>query len=443
MCNFLITNILNIEKANFYQKFRGPDHEKEIIFNNILFLHNLLSITGDFYPQPYEDNDVIICFNGEIYNYLDFGNFKSDVECIAKLYKIGLDELCKLDGEFAIVVYDKKTKVFYLIHDLFAIKPLFIGIDGDKFCISTYRSASDKLGFKNIKKISPNSIYKFDGKLEKVRELYKWDLKQKKDKYDDLFDAIEKAIMKRANTNKEILVNMSSGYDSGVICCVLNKFKKKYNTATIVGKEELDVVKERMKKNNISKFALLIDKISDKEQDDLMKYIDKNTENYIIDQYYGDKIEKYNFKEDKAIIGAARIYNQVRSDDIKIVLSGSGADEIFSDYGFAGKKIYGHSGFGGAFPKKLEDIFPKNSDDRNCIWKHFYHNCQESYLWKDEVITGLYGIEGRFPFLDRKVVQEFLWLNQELKNKEYKGCLKKYLEKNNYPFTEKKIGFNI
>ncbi len=443
MCNFLITNILNIGKANFYQKFRGPDHEKEIIFNNILFLHNLLSITGDFYPQPYEDNDVIICFNGEIYNYLDFGNFKSDVECIAKLYKTGLDELCNLDGEFAIVVYDKKTKVFYLIHDLFAIKPLFIGIDGDKFCISTYRSASDKLGFKNIKKISPNSIYKFDGKLEKVRELYKWDLKQKKDKYKDLFDAIEKAVMKRANTNKEILVNMSSGYDSGVICCVLNKFKKKYNTATIVGKEELGVVKERMKKNNISKFALLIDKISDKEQDDLMKYIDKNTENYIIDQYYGDKIEKYNFKEDKAIIGAARIYNQVRSDGIKIVLSGSGADEIFSDYGFAGKKIYGHSGFGGAFPKKLEEIFPKNSDDRNCIWKHFYYNCQESYLWKDEVITGLYGIEGRFPFLDRKVVQEFLWLNQELKNKEYKGCLKKYLEKNNYPFTEKKIGFNI
>lgn len=180
MCNFLITNILQIGNANFYQKFRGPDHEKSFIFDKILFLHNLLSITGDFYPQPYEDKDIIVCFNGEIYNYLDFGNFKSDVECIAYLYKKGLDEIKKLEGEFAIAIYDKKLKYFYLIHDIFAIKPLFIGINGNKFCISTYPSVSKNLGFKNIQKISANSIYKFDGKLEKIKELYKWDLKQKK-----------------------------------------------------------------------------------------------------------------------------------------------------------------------------------------------------------------------------------------------------------------------
>ena len=56
MCNLLITNLKDFQKANRFQKFRGPDHEHIILYNNITFLHNLLSITGQFYPQPYEDN---------------------------------------------------------------------------------------------------------------------------------------------------------------------------------------------------------------------------------------------------------------------------------------------------------------------------------------------------------------------------------------------------
>jgi len=454
MCNLLITNINKIGIANVYQKFRGPDFEKSIVFNNILFLHNLLSITGEFYPQPFQDNNIIICFNGEIYNYQQFGSFKSDIECIAHLYNIGgVNELInKIEGEFAIVIYDKKLKKFYLIHDLFAIKPLFIGFDKDKFCISTYQSASKILGLNNIHKISPNSIFSFDLNFQFHRyfHLYEWNLSQFKNNYNDIFKAIENSILTRANTSKEILVNMSSGYDSGVICCVLNKFNKKYNTATIIGSEDQIVINQRITKNkkNISKFALIIDKINDDEKNELKTFIKNNTEDYLIDQYYyeGNKLikGKYNFKDDQAIIGAAKIYKEVRDKyNIKIVLSGSGADEIFSDYGHNGNRIYNHSGFGGKFPEDLKSIFPKNGEDRDCIWKHFYFNCQECYLWKDEVITGLYGIEGRFPFLDKSVVQEFLNLRYDLKNQEYKGIFKKYLQINNYPFTPKKIGFNI
>ncbi len=452
MCNLLITNIKNIENignANFFQKFRGPDYEKKIVFDDIIFLHNLLSITGDFYPQPYEDKDIIICFNGEIYNYFDFGNFKSDVECIAYLYKKGWHELKKLEGEFAIAIYDKKRKVFFIVHDLFAIKPLFVGLDGNKFCISTYKSVSDKLGFKNIKKISANSIYKLEnGKLDKLSEIYNWDLKQHKNTYDDFFGALEFAVLRRVVTDKEVLVNLSSGYDSGVICCVLNKYGRPYNTVSIKGNENMDILKKRMKLNKTSKFALLFNNIPPNERKKLKDYIEKNTENYHIDRWFfrNNKFNKgdYNFKTDGAVIGAAKIYSEVRNKyNIRIALSGSGADELFSDYGFGGGRIFPHSCFGGKFPNDLSTIFPKNSEDKNCVWKNFYHSCQESYLWKEEVITGLYGIEGRYPFLDKGVVQEFLWLKPELKNAAYKGVLKKYLEVNNYPFTSKKIGFNI
>ena len=64
------------------------------------------------------------------------------------------------------------------------------------------------------------------------------------------------------------------------------------------------------------------------------------------------------------------------------------------------------------------------------------------YLQKDEIITGLHGIEGRYPFLDKNVVQEFLNLSKDLKNR-YKGGLETIFNKNSYPYERKKIGFNI
>ena len=130
----------------------------------------------------------------------------------------------------------------------------------------------------------------------------------------------------------------------------------------------------------------------------------------------------------------AYICNQGKHEGQLIYLSGSGADEIFSDYGFDGIKHFRHSTIGGKFPEDLETIFP---------WKNFYDNTQRAYLMKEEYVSGAHGIEGRYPFLDTQVVQEFLWLKPELKNSNYKSVLHDYLIKNNYPFDEKqKVGFN-
>ena len=62
---------------------------------------------------------------------------------------------------------------------------------------------------------------------------------------------------------------------------------------------------------------------------------------------------------------------------------------------------------------------------------------------KEEMVAGAYGIETRYPFLDFKVIQEFLWLDIELKNQIYKAPLSNYLKINNYPNHKKKLGFNI
>ena len=65
-----------------------------------------------------------------------------------------------------------------------------------------------------------------------------------------------------------------------------------------------------------------------------------------------------------------------------------------------------------------------------------------SYLVKEEYVAGSYGLETRYPFLDKKVVQEFLWLKAELKNRNYKSVIDAYLTSEDYPFEKnKKRGF--
>ena len=63
---------------------------------------------------------------------------------------------------------------------------------------------------------------------------------------------------------------------------------------------------------------------------------------------------------------------------------------------------------------------------------------QTDYLMKEELVSGTFGIEGRYPYLDKDFVQEFLWLIPKLKNKDYKYILSEYMKKNNYPFYHKK-----
>ena len=58
-------------------------------------------------------------FNGEIYNYKEYAD--SEIEAIYRLYtKYGVEFIKKLDGMFAIAIYDKKL---FLFRDIFGKKP--------------------------------------------------------------------------------------------------------------------------------------------------------------------------------------------------------------------------------------------------------------------------------------------------------------------------------
>jgi hypothetical protein len=71
----------------------------------------------------------------------------------------------------------------------------------------------------------------------------------------------------------------------------------------------------------------------------------------------------------------------------------------------------------------------------------------KNYIKGDEYVGGCYSFETRFPFCDKYLVQEFLWLTPDLKNRfqkyDQKPALVQYLIKEKYPFCEKKYGFDV
>ena len=141
MCGFIVSNILikNVDYVNQFCKYRGPDLTNIITYKNITFVHNLLHITGDKTPQPIIDDDIVVIFNGEIYNYKIFNKCaKSDGECIIPAYqKYGNSFVKQLDGEFCIVLIDFKKSIVILSSDVFASKPLFYYINNEIVIISS------------------------------------------------------------------------------------------------------------------------------------------------------------------------------------------------------------------------------------------------------------------------------------------------------------------
>jgi len=506
MCGILLTSrgIENLPHIIELLKFRGPDQTNTVTVKGLNFVHTLLSMTGPPTPQPFvsEDGEKVAFFNGEIYNFTDFGDFDSDGECLLPLYEqYGSDFVTKLDGEFALAVVDFSNDLLLFSTDIFSIKPLWFAKEGDDWGISSYESCLLRCGFDQPVQVEANSTYMYKiSNLEKIgrKDVYTFDLNQHKGTFDDWEKAFQQSIEKRTRNIKHgIFIGLSSGYDSGAIACELEMQGTPFTAYSIVGSEDEQTINERVDRTSDPRLIFIereqfissrkhlkecceeyslridngeIDWINDYEREIqeieekiaiplelLNEKLGWNTEkSWFIDSDEVKRLknradtlrarqdslrETIEFRktgqvltDDNGAIGMSFICKLGKSEGQLIYLSGSGADEIFSDYGFGGVKHFRHSTIGGLFPEDLETIFP---------WKNFYDNTQRAYLMKEEYVSGSYGVEGRYPFLDKMVVQEFLWLSPELKNSNYKSVLHHYLEKHKYPFNEaQKVGFN-
>ena len=120
-------------------------------------------MTCEVTTQPFVDESIICLYNGEIYNYKDFGDYASDGYCIIDLYKEhGVDFVKLLDGEYAILLLDFQKDLILMATDPFKTKPLFYTNCDNDFGCSTYRTPLDKIGHKDIKKAKPNTAMIFN-----------------------------------------------------------------------------------------------------------------------------------------------------------------------------------------------------------------------------------------------------------------------------------------
>lgn len=434
MCGFGVSNVPSIVKSNTFCAKRGPDSTNVKEINGVEFLHNHLHITGSVIKQPFVKNDIVCVFNGEIYNYKDFGTYNSDGECIIDVYKTYGDRFAeKLDGEFAICIVDFSAQKLITVTDTFSCKPLWYEIKDRKFCVGSYNSQLTGLGFLNGQKQKANTtkvynLRKLSLALIAEYQNVTFDLNQHKTSFDSWIEAFGKSISKRiVNTDYGMFCGMSSGYDSGAIACELEKQRAKFKAYSIVNNENTDVLTARLKKISTTEAF----ELSGEEFQVWKSELRSNCENF----GYNDHLMSYDIKKDQASMGLSAICSRARKEGRRIYFSGQGADEIISDYGFGGTKIYKHSSFGGKFPQDLKGFFP---------WHSFWDGTQVQYLNKEEYVAGHFGIETRYPFLDKTLVQEFLWLTADLKNSKYKSCLDEYLKVNSFPYQPaEKRGFHV
>ncbi len=126
---------------------RGPDAAGQWLSDDhrVGFGHRRLSIIDvtDRANQPMHsrEGDLVIVFNGEIYNYRELRDeliragesfdTTSDTEVLLRLYRReGAAMLPRLRGMFAFCIWDERTRSVFLARDPYGIKPLYYANDG-------------------------------------------------------------------------------------------------------------------------------------------------------------------------------------------------------------------------------------------------------------------------------------------------------------------------
>jgi len=193
-------------------KHRGPDNDGVFLVGNVGLAHARLSIIdlSEWGRQPMFNNDktIGIVFNGEIYNFEELRNelvrigykFKSntDTEMIIYLYeKFGESCFEKLNGMFAIGLYDFRLRKLILARDKMGKKPLYWGIFGNTLifgselkAIMRHRVFKKELNLEAVNKYltyeyvpTPHSIFKNIYKLEPASYLVYQNKEIKKTKF--------------------------------------------------------------------------------------------------------------------------------------------------------------------------------------------------------------------------------------------------------------------
>ncbi|MGI8894009.1 MAG: asparagine synthase (glutamine-hydrolyzing), partial [Bacteroidia bacterium] len=329
--------------------------------------HNRLSIIDltQHGNQPMHYDDLVIIFNGEIYNYIEIKeelikkNYKFDSQCdteviLAAYKEWGNSCVEKFMGMWSLVIWDKTKKELFCSRDRFGIKPFYYIQQGNKFYFaSEYKPLKRSFVFSN--KLNLNQVsrglqlgwieYHDESYFEIIKSLpaahnliYRngkisifkyWDLnnieqvnysgEDKVEKFKELFFL---SVTQHMRSDVPVASCLSGGLDSSAIVSAVQHLfpEKKYKSFSIYyeGKEEVD---ERPFINEVIKKYPAVDPIFYTPSDgELPEAFDKAlyhtdvpaTGSSFISQYFLMKL--------------------IAKNGIKVVLDGQGADEYLAGY---------------------------------------------------------------------------------------------------------------
>ncbi len=342
---------------------RGPDQAGTYIDDEAALGFRRLSIIDlDHGLQPMfnETKDIAIVFNGEIYNHKElreelkekghvFAN-NADTEVLVHGYEeYGTELLYRLRGMFAFMIYDMKKKLFFGARDFFGIKPFYYTKTKNGnlvFCseikgilefpdvqkkvneaaleqyMSFQYSVLPETFFKGIYKLPAGHymIYK-DGELDVHRY---FDPTMEPAKQSDI--AIEDAVMDiESMVHETVDAHMIADVEVGSL--LSSGVDSSYVVSEFPGKKTFTVgfLDKKSKYNEIGYAERLVKELG---KENYSKNIDS-------DEYF-DAIPKvmYHMDEPLADPSCVALYfvDKLASEQLKVVLSGEGADEFFGGY---------------------------------------------------------------------------------------------------------------
>jgi asparagine synthase (glutamine-hydrolysing) len=360
-------------------KNRGPDNQGSIKIRNkdaILYFFSsrlkIIDLKNDS-NQPFVFDDLVLIFNGEIYNYIEIKDFlktkgisfstNSDTEVLIKAYKFwGEDCVRHFDGMWSFAIYDKKKNTVFLSRDNFGEKPLYYYKDSKNFIFGSEIKyilflSKYNLDVKNFEKISTtiacgyksifkdkNTFYKNINYLEpgcNIVITFNSDLTVSNKKYFKVSELLRKKISQDVNTNicdiRNLIINslkirlrsdvpisfcLSGGLDSASLVSIASKiFNIKPKCFSIIDND-----KRYNEINNIKKIQ--------KNLDLDVEYIFLKKESF---SNFLSKLQTQISYHDSPISTVSyfihnKISRRASEQGFKVIFSGTGADEIFSGY---------------------------------------------------------------------------------------------------------------
>jgi len=371
-----------MKKMMLKMKHRGPDEKGTFFKGDVSFGHLRLSIidlnTG---TQPIfnETGDKCIMLNGEIYNFRNLYDelkdkhtfsTKTDTEVIIHLYEeYGESCIDYLEGMFCFAIYDN-GKVF-IARDRIGIKPLYFGyLNGRMHFASEIKALK---GCDNIEIFPPGNTY---SSIEGFKQYYSLPKLNKSDECHDEDELTKKikqeltaAVEKRMVSDVPVGVFLSGGLDSSIIAYIMKEYNPDLHTFSAGFKNSPDLIAAR--------------KVADYLGTKHYEYV------YDLDDMLGVITDVIYYLEsfDAPLVRSSipgYMVAKLASKYVKVILTGEGADELFSGYHY------------------LKDF---DVEHINAELLRITANLHNSNLQRTDRMTMAHSIEGRVPFLDPNFVK--------------------------------------